>query len=194
MKKIISLVVLVSLCGFIYAGPFGVEMGWSVEDFERLGIPLEQASTNNNITTYYFTPNNPHPIFTTYLVRIDNQKGVYDITAVSDVIEDSSYGMETKKTYNSVREQISSTYGEPEEIDLLMPGSIWDEPGDWMMALYQKERYLMALWNPSSKGIEDIGIDVTGIRSSSSVIKLVYQSPDIAEILERVKKAEASVF
>lgn len=32
-----------------------------------------------------------------------------------------------------------------------MPGSIWKDTSDWMMALYKKERSLIAEWSGTSK-------------------------------------------
>lgn len=42
---------------------------------------------------------------------------------------------------------VADTYGEYEEVDLLLPGSIWDEPEDWMMGLRQNERIVQSVWN-----------------------------------------------
>ena len=42
---------------------------------------------------------------------------------------------------------VGDTYGEYRRVDVLLPGSIWDEPEDWMMALRQNERQLQAVWD-----------------------------------------------
>ncbi len=195
MKKAsLCIVALLLVCSCAFAGPFGIEMGWTVLDLEKANIPYEMAKTQNNITIYYVEPTNPHPSFTEYMVRMDTTDGIYDIRAISDDIEDSDFGTKTKAEYLQVKEQVSSTYGTPEEFDFLKSGSIWDAPEDWMFGLYKGDRYLVSFWDPNTDAIESISLEAKGLSSTSSYVVLGYQSPKTAAIIERLKAAQASVF
>jgi hypothetical protein len=48
---------------------------------------------------------------------------------------------------------------------IFAPGSIWDEPNDWMMALRKQERFLAAYWKKNRKAytgnILNLGVMVT---------------------------------
>lgn len=194
MKRLMYVLVLLLACGFVFAGPFGVEMGWFPLDFENAGIALTEFSKSNNITSYYFTPKDSHPSFARYIVRIDSQYGTYDINAKTDSIESSSFGTAVKNEFEEIKDQLAMKYGKPQELDFLMPGSIWKEPEDWMMSLYKEERYLFSFWEEDQNNPNTIGLEAIASDRDSAFLELTYQSPQTHEIIERSKKAKASVF
>ena len=65
---------------------------------------------------------------------------------------------------------------EYEEADYLLPGSIWDEPEDWMMALRQNERRLQAVWKGSTLPNEVLTIilDASALSGSQGYLLLQY--------------------
>lgn len=56
-----------------------------------------------------------------------------------------------KERFNSLKEALSKKYGKHETQDFLMPGSIWDEPEDFMAGLTKDERYLRTYWDAEEK-------------------------------------------
>ena len=133
-------------------GPFGISMGLSKDDVESVvgaGAALMEVEGQPNLfaTT---APPRPHPRFENYLLKILPTAGVCQIRGIGVTIRSSSHGVEIRRAFNDLATTISDTYGEYEEADYLLPGSIWDEPEDWMMALRQNERRLQAVWKGST--------------------------------------------
>lgn len=149
MKKLLMLVLLIGVSISLFAGPFGLEMGWKLEDLEKNGIEYELYKQDYNISIYDVFPEREHPDFEEYVVKIDTEEGIFQISTLRKDISTSSYGTALKNKYETVRDQISRTYGEPKEIDFLIPDSIWNEPEYWMMALKSEERVLASFWQPN---------------------------------------------
>ena len=49
-----------------------------------------------------------------------------------------------------MKDKLAKKYGQPEEYDFLLTGSIWNEPNDWMNGIINGERSLIASWESSS--------------------------------------------
>lgn len=85
----------------------------------------------------------------TYLVVGHTPKaGVCKVAGLKTVVDPDEYGVEHRIVFNKFAEKIVAKYGEPErKVDHLIPGSIWNEPIDWLMGLEKQERYLFWDWN-----------------------------------------------
>lgn len=196
MKKVvIFFAVLAFIANGLFAGPFGIEMGWTVEDLKNNGITFTTRKKTQNITTYDVFPKTTHPSFESYSVAIDDVKGVYKINIFGNDIETSIYGIALKEEYEKIKNQISITYGNPKSYDYLRSGSIWDEPNEWMKSLEKEERVLHSFWYPEPKEtIESIFLEAIALGSDSGYLFLSYQSNDIDEILARRDSAFSNVF
>ncbi|HKM07178.1 MAG TPA: hypothetical protein VJ869_09320 [Sphaerochaeta sp.] len=196
MKKVvIFFAVLAFIVSGLFAGPFGIEMGWTVEDLKNNGITFTTRKKTQNITTYDVFPKTTHPSFESYSVAIDDVKGVYKINIFGNDIETSIYGIALKEEYEKIKNQISITYGTPKSYDYLRSGSIWDEPNEWMKSLEKEERVLHSFWYPVPKEtIESIFLEAIALGSDSGYLFLSYQSNDIDEILARRDSALSNVF
>ena len=196
MKKVvIFFAVLAFIVSGLFAGPFGIEMGWTVEDLKNNGITFTTRKKTQNITTYDVFPKTTHPSFESYSVAIDDVKGVYKINIFGNDIETSIYGIALKEEYEKIKNQISITYGTPKSYDYLRSGSIWDEPNEWMKSLEKEERVLHSFWYPEPKEtIESIFLEAIALGSDSGYLFLSYQSNDIDEILARRDSALSNVF
>jgi len=194
MKKFAGLVLLVIVSSCVYAGPFGLEMGWKLSDLDAAGIQYEETSRSGDIIKYKVNPAKPHSSFTTYVVGIDKIEGIYDITAITDVINDSDLGTKTKELYAKIRDQLALSYGKQEEFDFLQYGSIWKDVDDWMFGLYKGDRILMSYWQLKRSDLDVVVFEAVGISSTSSLLRLGYQSPKAGEVIDRMHAKEASVF
>jgi hypothetical protein len=196
MRKLLVIVLILGVSISLFAGPFGIEMGWTLEDLDKNGIKYELYKENYNVSTYDVFPKTPHADFPEYIVRIDTQKGIYEIIAFGKDISAPSYGTALKEAYKKVRDQVSRTYGIPKEFDYLKNDSIWDEPGDWMTALKVEDRTLVSYWFPTTDNIAIIVLETLANNSSEGFIKLVYQTHEsiVDEIFDRLETAASSVF
>ena len=141
LKRIVAVFFLISILVVTeaMAGPFGLEKGMSLKDIggkpEKVGHGIYKLSS---------VPK-PHSAFEAYVVRISPKGGLYWIKAIGKDIATSTYGVELKSAFNEMEEKLGATYGKHKTMDFLMPGSIWNEPNDWMMGLIKKERILAAI-------------------------------------------------
>lgn len=123
------------------AGPFGLDMGMTLKD---MGGKAEKVANGKYKLT---TVPKPHSAFEAYVVQLAPKGGLCWIKAIGKDIPTSAYGIELKSAFNDMKGKLEKVYGKHETTDLLMPGSIWDEPNDFMMAMIKKERFLMAIWD-----------------------------------------------
>lgn len=156
----------------VQAGPFGVEMGSTVDNYE-----LEKAETKFSFRS---VPK-PHPMFTTYSGWHSPSHGICRVLAITETIKNDSFGSESRNKFDQVKKALVEKYGPAQELEGLMPGSIWDEPRDWTMSVYKNERTHAADWtNPRADGEEYslIQLWVVGLSSDDSAIVLEYRSKD----------------
>ena len=191
MKKVVMFSILLLCSVVLFAGPFGLEMGWTKQDLieNDVEILLEEGNA------FLVAPPAPHSSFDTYLVDIDLDFGLYTIIAISDSISTSENGQQFLSEYNNIKKQLTTSYGEPtNDINRLSYGSIWDEPQDFMMSLLKKDRTIGCTWN---LGEENNGMKIALMPIAESLssgnLTLMYTSPKFDEIQARKDAKEASV-
>jgi hypothetical protein len=123
------------------AGPFGLEMGMKLEAIG--GGPEELKKGFYKIKT---VPK-PHTAFETYIVQVGQKTGLCYIKAVGKDVTTNVYGVQLESAFEEMEAKVAQTYGKHDKTDLLMPGSIWKEPQDFMMGLLKKDRMLAAVWS-----------------------------------------------
>ena len=91
-------------------------------------------------------------------------------------VRSSSHGVEMRRAFDDLAAMVGDTYGEYEEADFLLRGSIWDEPEDWMMALRQNERQLQAVWSGPAlpNGVSSIILGASALSGSEGYLVLQY--------------------
>ena len=84
---------------------------------------------------------------------------------------------------------VSDAYGEYEEADFLLRGSIWDEPEDWMMALRRNERQLQAVWEGQamSNSVASVILGASALSTSDGYLVLQYsfENEELCDAEER---------
>lgn len=197
MKKAsLCIAALLLVCSCAFAGPFGIEMGWTLDQCKKAGARMIGDSyVENGVTSFFFTPPKMHSSFDEYIIRIDDVYGVYDIAAYSGTIDTAGSGSQIKSKFVTIRDQIAKTYGEPLMLDYLDKGSIWDEPQYWMMGLVKGERHYSAMWfGKEGDPVMMVFLRVEAKYSDEGEIILSYSSKDSLKVSERQNEAEASVF
>lgn len=180
----------------VFAGPFGLDMGMTFAEVTSV-CTTEPVPVGNNL--YTVTPPNPHQDFETYVVQIHPTYGVYFIKAIGKRVTTSVYGTELHSAFTKIVTALEKTYGPAKTYDILRPGSIWDEPNDWMMALRKQERFLAAYWEERPEDlyqgdILNLGVMVDAISTNIGRIYLEYYSKDSIAAEEEVKAVTDSVF
>lgn len=126
-------------------GPFGLEMGMTLKDIG--GSPEQFSKGKYTITT---VPK-PHSAFERYVVKVGPKSGLCYIKAVGKPVETNAYGLELSSVFNNMSAKLTQIYGKQKKMDLLLPGSIWNEPNDFMMGLLKDERKLYEIWSAENK-------------------------------------------
>lgn len=191
-KNLLFLLFLFSIIGSIYAGPFGLEKGMSFDEVKEACGGREPVSADNG--AYIIIPTKPHPYFVRYIAWIDPKEGLHYIKAIGSDISTNGYGIEVRSKFDSLETTLSKTYGTCDRTNVLLPGSIWRDADDWMMAISKKERYMMSAWEKKygsslPDSITGVYMAVYASSSYSGYICLEYEFSNNAKV-EAAKKAD----
>ncbi len=121
--------------------PFGIGLGWTVEELERAGMIAEPVYGYEEY--YWVDPLYPVPFFTDYVVKVSDEYGVYSITAYSDDIPCSPAGTEVKAYFIQLESELDQAFGEGDRY--------WDVGTDsptFMADLLEEETYFYTEWYP----------------------------------------------
>ena len=140
-----TLVTLAFLASTLQAadGPFGLEMGAPKGDFELEQLDLPGVFVARNVPI-------PHSAFQQYILTFGPKSGLCLVRGVGHDIPTNSFGSQLRSAFTDLKGRLERLYGSHETVDVVLPGSIWDEPQDFMMGLLKKERFLAATWEQES--------------------------------------------
>ncbi|MBO6219546.1 MAG: hypothetical protein J6N81_08235, partial [Treponema sp.] len=80
MKKLFISLIFGLLSTFIYAAPFGLKMGMTIEE---IAAQCEEEPSFVKDDIYLVKPVKSHPLFEYYAVYISEKTGLYQIRAIS---------------------------------------------------------------------------------------------------------------
>jgi hypothetical protein len=197
IKQGILGIVLFNIAALGFSGPFGFEMGMTLEEVAAACTeePIPEAEKN----VYMVKPRKSHPNFSIYTVSIDENVGLYNIQAFNIKIPTSVYGTQLKTFFQSVLESLERVYGKGAISDYLYRGSIWNEPRDWMMSLIKQERILLAVWENGGEtnlpdDIERIVIAATALQEDTGSVFINYVFVNAASVVKALQEELDSVF
>lgn len=175
--KAVTIVAFVAICLafplICLAEAFGLEMGTPLEK-----LPPREKQLQPGLYLLKSVPT-PHPAFESYVVKVGPTTGLCWVKGIGKDIQVSSYGLDLKSAFTEMKGKLDKVYGQSDLTDRLFPGSIWNEPKDWMMGLLKKERYLLAGWNEKSHAklpanLTQVGLMANATRSDKGYISLEY--------------------
>ena len=148
MKKLFFALIFGLISTFIYAAPFGLKMGMTIEEIAE---QCEEEPSFVKDDIYLVKPIKKHPLFSYYAVYVSEKTGLYQIRAISDSMTCNDYGTEIQNAFNSVKDRIAKTYGKPRIINKVDPTSIWKDDKYWFQALKDGARQLSAIWGEKTE-------------------------------------------
>ncbi len=163
----------------------------SFEDIKLHSTKIIDTYDDTYMSFIQVTPIKMHSEFEDYYIILDNEYGLVKIVAISNV-ETNRYGTSLINKFNNLYDALSKKYGQGEKFDFLIPSSIWDEDGDYMMSLVQGDRILMAAWEVDAELI--IVLQVTAESTSSGIVSLAYEYANFEKSIENKQKTEDSYF
>jgi hypothetical protein len=197
MRRGILGIIFFNIAVFSFSGPFGFEMGMTLEEVAAACTEEPIPMTEKNV--YVVKPQKDHPDFSVYTVSISENVGLYNIRAFNLDIPTSVYGTQLKTAFQSVLESLERVYGKGEVSDYLYRGSVWNEPRDWMRSLLKQERILLAVWKNEGEtnlpdDIETIVIAATAIREDAGSLFINYVFVNAAAVAKVLQEELDSVF
>ena len=150
MKKLFLALIFGLLSTFIYAAPFGLKMGMTIDEIAE---QCEEEPSFIEDDIYWIKPIKSHPIFSYYAVYVSEKTGLYQIRAISDSVTCNKYGTEIQNAFNSVKDRISKTYGKPRIINKVDStiSSFLQKDEYWFQTLKDGARQLSAIWGEKTE-------------------------------------------
>jgi hypothetical protein len=178
-------------------GPFGLESGLSKKNIEDMtGEELKPYDGVPNLYTIK-SPPKKNAEFEGFGLLISPKSGLCQIRALGKNVDTDSYGIALQSKYKELLDSLSSIYGKPKSTDLLLSGSIWKEPQDWMMALNKKERFLSAQWagspaTPLKNKLVMVSMEARANGSGEGYVYLQYDFDNIDACNAEIEDAKKS--
>lgn len=174
---------------WLYAGPFGLEPGMTLEQ-----IGGDPEHLEGDLYLLKDVPK-PHSAFEGYVLRISPDDGLYWIKAIGETIEDNGYGILLQSHFNQLESKLESQYGSLTRYDFLMPGSIWEEAEYWMMSLNRNERVLAARWDAESganlpEDLDHIFLGAAATSSRNGYVFIEYYLSNYERVNQEKEAAE----
>ena len=200
MKKVFCIVLAIAWSIGVFcqpwSGPFGLKMGLTQKQLEASGITLTEIG--DNVFMASKVPN-PHRDFSNYMLIVSPTSGLAKILAISDDITTDSQGYKLRNEYEDIKSLLDSKYGESDETDFLMYGSIWSDADDFMMALKLEERYLECSWVDTgdvmkSNEISTIALEAEARDNYTGYLSLLYEFDNFSDYVDSVKEKDKDAF
>ena len=180
---------LVLVANAAFAGPFGIEMGAGIENYE-----VKEPGPKPMLLS---VPK-PHPLFEHYAVWHSTATGICRVIGISEPFRNDRYGEELRTQFGRVRAALDAKYGNSETIDMLKPGALWTEPDDWVMAIRQNERMFGAYWpDPDPVQSDDLGyieLVVSTLSSDTAYMVLRYDTTTFEDCERAIAERQESAF
>lgn len=191
MKKALAIIALLGFPSIGMAGPFG---------FDDTAAPDPSFCTKRDSGGLWYectSAPKPHPNFEYYLIKYHESTGTCFLKGIGKTIETNVYGTSLKSSMEKLESQISSVYGAAvDNLDRLLPGSIWDEPEDYMMSLRKNERIRIIKWETDSAqyGFRTIYLGAGALSVETAYINIEYYYPSDDQCEKISEESEASSF
>lgn len=186
LSFLLSVAVLLPIPSLSFAGPFGL-------NFKSQTPPSSCAQVQGQM--YMCSPPTPHPDLDKYIMSFVKDVGICFVFGSKDV-QVNSFGSQAKTLYADLIEQLTQKYGEGEDLGKLLPGSIWNEPGDFLMSLVKGERSVMYVINlkDNPDGIEKIIASTTHFRGSELAVAVNFVTTNMSRCNEAQEKKKVDAF
>jgi hypothetical protein len=141
----------VSLCTALpaFSGPFGTNMGDSLEKFPGAKDTGRHLYLVNGLPKL-------HSSFVSYAVKVTPKTGLCLVMATTREFDNDKFGLLVRREFDYLRGQLDSVYGPSSLYDVLRDGSIWKAESEWVVAVAKNERAYQAAWSGTvGKAIKD---------------------------------------
>ena len=192
IRKIALCALLVLAAAAVSAGPFGLEMGMTLDEVQQACGGRQPVSYGGDL--YMVEPEKSHPAFCVYMVRVSESEGLYFVLASGEKVESVMTGEIVRSRFASLKDTLCLTYGDCRVTDELASGSAFQKESEWMVALAAGERKLQAVWNrgvssrlPSD--VRQIVLAVSSVSSYEARVSVSYTFANFDAAMQQVNSA-----
>lgn len=158
--------------------PFGLRLGMPMAEL-RHSVPSMHPVQGTQAFETATVPR-PHSDFESYIILATARQGLCKVVGIGKSTMNDAYGEQLRSIFDRLVAALTEKYGEPQRLDNLRAGSIWNEPRDWMMSLRQNERTLFVLWPQQGQdsvgpGVRGVVLEARATSSNSGYVRLTYE-------------------
>ena len=121
---------------------------------------------------------NPHRAFESYTFHLTQTHGLCRIQGIGADVAMNAFGTQLKEQFQELAEALDEKYGTHKSLEAVAPGSGWNNPEDWPMALVQQEALLAATWDftniPRDDGIQGMTLEASAMSREKGYVILTY--------------------
>lgn len=171
MKKIITLIVMMAICLSAFAGPFGLEFGWTLEDLDENGIfYMNQGlvdETDPTTTLYRVNPPDPSVFFDMYnFDYLDNSSnenefsGIKQISAIAVINYSDPFAELLPDMYNYMIRNIKNNGGTLIQSTTTLEDMDFSNPKLKIAEMYSFDHYIVSNYLLVTEDSQAMQIDV----------------------------------
>jgi len=196
-KRVLQFIELFIIVTGVYAGPFGLEMGMSINQISKIS---KTSIYDRENMIYTIIPPKNHPEFNLYYVVIAPKNGLCEIIAYGRENIVSKSGKELKDKFYSIKNSVDSNYGigKITEIDSI-EGKDLELP--WLNRVYNGSAILRSDWDKNTvpnivKTINKIELSVHYSLKSWELgyLELRYTFSNIDSAVSEIRSISKTVF
>lgn len=191
MKKLILVFVLVFVLVFaipVMAGPFGFQMGMSIEYISK-NVHLRPADEAGWYSSKGALVEGL--IFQEYKMLITKKHGLCMIIAATKNKKISPSGEELKKDFYEIMDEFNGKYGVGQVFDYVREGSAFRAPDKWAAAVRKSDRKLEAIWLDDLYLSEDylirVKLDAIVLDGDVGAVGVVYEYKNYRECIKSMR-------
>ena len=177
------------------AGPFGLWKGMNEEQLRQSTTTL--AAIDATSFTADSVPN-PHRAFESYTFHLTQTHGLCRIQGIGTDVAMNMFGTQLKEQFQELAEALDEKYGTHKSLEAVAPGSAWNNPEDWPMALVKQEAMLAATWDftniPRDDGIQGMTLEASAMSREKGYVVLTYYFDNSDLCIREINRAHNSVF
>jgi hypothetical protein len=187
MRRVLIGLLFTIISSPINAGPFGLERGMPLSSLRII--------KKNGPISYIVAVPSPIDAFERYNVIATESAGVCKISAMGRDVDSDAYGYSIKQKYEELKATLIKKYGDPKTYEFLQFKSIWDEPRDWSMSIYKKERVHSSFWSKNvgsttPDGMTGIILEINSVESGTNYLSLMYEFDNFLQCKSQVSSME----
>lgn len=176
----------------LFAGPFGIEAGWTEDELTGNGnTVVEKMAYDSYRLGAEVVPAVPHRSFNRYFTVIDKDYGVYEIAAMKSEEDILADDLDLITEYELVKDQLTRVYGEPLALEYLDEKTDGSKMGEFPPELWRLEREVVSYWFlPAADPFSLVILKADMDPRTEEGLQLTYWAKTAETVAERAERSD----